>query len=104
MEEPLDLSVRKFQIAFESNTQCSKVKANKNVLFCEFCRKSFDRPSLLKRHVRTHTGNFKCNIKIAERCRIDTILQVRNHMFAISVRRDFQLQVLLIHIDEYILD
>lgn len=53
-EEPLDLSLPKIQ---RKLFVVDLSKTNKALLQCEFCNKTFDRPSLLKRHRRTHTGN-----------------------------------------------
>lgn len=51
MDGPLDLSLPKVR-----RGKGAASKTPKNVLYCSFCKKGFDRPSLLKRHVRTHTG------------------------------------------------
>lgn len=36
----------------------TKIQNYKNILICETCFKFFDRPSLLTRHIRSHTGQF----------------------------------------------
>lgn len=51
---PLDLSRR--GTAWKNNiVNTFKIQRH---LPCQTCGKSFDRPSLLKRHLRTHTGKY----------------------------------------------
>jgi uncharacterized Zn-finger protein len=52
--EILDMSIKPTKIMPKTRA----AKGERSLLPCEVCRKKFDRPSLLKRHMRTHTGNF----------------------------------------------
>lgn len=56
---PLDLSNHKNETIPNKQlpSDCLMRKIPKrSILFCDVCKKIFDRPSLLKRHYRTHTG------------------------------------------------
>lgn len=55
-EFPLDLSQPKILQKMQSfNSNQLKLFGKPNI-FCDICKRKFDRPSLLKRHYRTHTG------------------------------------------------
>ncbi|XP_003704662.1 uncharacterized protein LOC100877101 [Megachile rotundata] len=59
-------------------------KRNKTMHYCPYCRKSFDRPWVLKGHLRLHTGErpFSCPVchkSFADRSNLRAHQRTRNH-------------------------
>ncbi|XP_054004527.1 zinc finger protein 1 homolog isoform X1 [Hylaeus anthracinus] len=85
-KKPIDVS----QSQYFSNIKTSGVentqnwKRNKTMHYCPYCRKSFDRPWVLKGHLRLHTGErpFECPVchkSFADRSNLRAHQRTRNH-------------------------
>lgn len=60
-------STNKSRTPLQSLTNVSSLNSKqkeRRMWQCEMCPKAFDRPSLLTRHIRTHTGNISKFINI----------------------------------------
>ncbi|XP_076630756.1 uncharacterized protein LOC143346502 [Colletes latitarsis] len=86
-KKPIDASQSQY---FSNNIKTSGVentqnwKRNKTMHYCPYCRKSFDRPWVLKGHLRLHTGErpFECPVchkSFADRSNLRAHQRTRNH-------------------------
>ena len=55
-DEPSILIPNTLDFTFPLRSGINKIHKSKRLLPCDTCGKEFDRPSLLERHIRTHTG------------------------------------------------
>ncbi|KAG7204451.1 hypothetical protein KM043_004886 [Ampulex compressa] len=83
MPKPADCEVYSGPKAPESENP-PNWKRNKTMHYCPYCRKSFDRPWVLKGHLRLHTGErpFECpvcNKSFADRSNLRAHQRTRNH-------------------------